>query len=164
VTLNDAVPAALERLRARGLALSVVHQAGRGKEDGPRRTYRQSGVEAQVTPFLDDVPAAMAASPLVLSRAGAVTLAEICAAGRPAVLFPLALAAGHQLENARALERAGAAEVVEGAVETAALADRLGRLLEPRSLASMARAARALGRPEAAASIAALIEETVARR
>jgi UDP-N-acetylglucosamine--N-acetylmuramyl-(pentapeptide) pyrophosphoryl-undecaprenol N-acetylglucosamine transferase len=162
--LNEAVPPALDRLRQRGLPLSVVHQSGRGKEDGPRRAYSESAIDARVTPFLDDVPGAMAASHLVLSRAGAVTLAEICAAGRPAVLFPLALAAGHQVENARALERAGAAEVVEGAVETAVLAERLGRLLEPRSLSSMARAARSLGRPGAAAAIAALIEETVARR
>jgi UDP-N-acetylglucosamine--N-acetylmuramyl-(pentapeptide) pyrophosphoryl-undecaprenol N-acetylglucosamine transferase len=164
--LNDAVPAALECLRReRGLRISVVHQAGRGKEEGPRRAYASSGVEARVTPFLDDVPGAMAASHLVLSRAGAVTLAEICAAGRPAVLFPLALAAAHQLGNARALERAGAAEVVEGAaVETAALAERLGRLLQPARLASMAKAARSLRRPGAAAAIADLVEETVSRR
>ena len=68
-------------------------------------------------PFLDDVPGAMASSHLVLSRAGAVTLAEICAAGRASVLFPLARAGGHQAANARALERAGAAAVVEGAIE-----------------------------------------------
>jgi UDP-N-acetylglucosamine--N-acetylmuramyl-(pentapeptide) pyrophosphoryl-undecaprenol N-acetylglucosamine transferase len=164
MTLNDAVPAALDRLHRRGLALSVVHQSGRGKEEGPRRAYEKSGVDARVTPFLDDVAGAMAASHLVLSRAGAVTLAEICAAGRPALLFPLALAAGHQVENARALERAGAAEVVEGPVEAAALAERLGRLLEPLSLASMAGASRSLGRPGAAAAIADLIEETVASR
>jgi UDP-N-acetylglucosamine--N-acetylmuramyl-(pentapeptide) pyrophosphoryl-undecaprenol N-acetylglucosamine transferase len=171
VALNDVVPAALERLRrARGLAISVLHQAGRGKEEGPRRAYASSGIEAEVTPFLDDVPGAMASSHLVLSRAGAVTLAEICAAGRPALLFPLALAAGHQLGNALALERAGAAEVVEAAAAAgaedaiAALADRLARLLEPERLASMARAARSLRRPAAAAAIADLVEETVACR
>jgi UDP-N-acetylglucosamine--N-acetylmuramyl-(pentapeptide) pyrophosphoryl-undecaprenol N-acetylglucosamine transferase len=166
--LNEAVPATLVRWiaarRGREPAIAVVHQAGHGKEDAPRRAYQASGIAAEVTPFLDDVPGAMAASHLVLSRAGAVTLAEICAAGRPALLFPLALAAGHQLENARALERAGAAEVVEGTVEATALLERLERLLDPRRLAAMAAAARALARPQAASSIADLIEETVDRR
>jgi UDP-N-acetylglucosamine--N-acetylmuramyl-(pentapeptide) pyrophosphoryl-undecaprenol N-acetylglucosamine transferase len=163
-TLNDLLPAALEALYRSGPTFSVLHQAGRGKEEAPRAAYAASGVEAKVTPFLDDVPGAMAASHLVLSRAGAVTLAEICAAGRPAMLFPLVLAAGHQVENARALERAGAAEVVEGAVTPAQLQERLARLLDAERLASMAGAARSLGRPDAASAIADLVEETVACR
>jgi UDP-N-acetylglucosamine--N-acetylmuramyl-(pentapeptide) pyrophosphoryl-undecaprenol N-acetylglucosamine transferase len=186
-TLNRLVPEALRCLRSApaapagagsgiAAAIEVLHQAGRGKEDATRALYAACGVRAEVTPFLDDVPAAMAASHLVLSRAGAVTLAEICAAGRPALLFPLALAAGHQLENARALERAGAAEVVEAgppepgpeaaaaAVDAQALAARLGRLLERPRLESMAAAARALARPGAAAAIADLVEETVSGR
>jgi UDP-N-acetylglucosamine--N-acetylmuramyl-(pentapeptide) pyrophosphoryl-undecaprenol N-acetylglucosamine transferase len=93
-----------------------------------------------------------------------VTLAEICAAGRAAVLFPLALAAGHQLENAKALERAGAAVVVEGPVEAEVLAATLARLLDPLLLVGMGRAARAMARPRAAESIADLVEETVSRR
>ena len=164
-TLNESVPAALDRLRRdRGLAFSVVHQAGQGKEEAPRRAYAASGIDAQVASFLDDVPSAMAASHLVLSRAGAVTLAEICAAGRAAVLFPLALAAGHQIENAKALERAGAAAVVEGPVETAALAETLARLLDPLLLAGMGQAARSMARPRAAESIADLVSEAVASR
>jgi UDP-N-acetylglucosamine--N-acetylmuramyl-(pentapeptide) pyrophosphoryl-undecaprenol N-acetylglucosamine transferase len=163
--LNESVPAALDRLRRdRGLAVSVVHQAGRGKEDAPRRAYAASGIDAQVVSFLDDVPSAMAASHLVLSRAGAVTLAEICAAGRAAVLFPLALAAGHQIGNAKALERAGAAAVVEAPVETAALAEILARLLDPLLLTGMGQAARSMARPRAAESIADLVQEAVASR
>lgn len=173
-TLNQVVPAALERLRDSGVELSVLHQAGRGKEGEPRAAYAASGVAAEVTAFLDDVPGAMAECHLVLSRAGAVTLAEICAAGRPALLLPLQLAAGHQLANARALERAGAASVVEPAprgqgptAEAAgaeALAQRLGRLLQRERLCSMAEAARTLARPGAAGAIADLVEETVAGR
>ena len=179
--LNQAVPEALDRLRGeRGLSITVLHQAGRGKDMATRAAYAALGLAAEVTPFLDDVPGAMAASHLVLSRAGAVTLAEICAAGRPALLFPLHLAAGHQLENARALERAGAAEVLEagptrpreeagapeapGALDVAALAERLSRLLDRERLASMARAARGLARPAAAAAIADLVDDTVANR
>jgi UDP-N-acetylglucosamine--N-acetylmuramyl-(pentapeptide) pyrophosphoryl-undecaprenol N-acetylglucosamine transferase len=165
--LNQVVPDALDRLRReRGVALSVLHQAGAGKEQEPRAAYAASGVEAEVTPFLDDVPGAMAASHLVLSRAGAVTLAEICAAGRPSLLFPLALAAGHQLENARALELAGAAQAAAGAEATdaAALAGRLALLLRREPLAAMARAARTLARPRAASTIVDLVEEAVATR
>jgi UDP-N-acetylglucosamine--N-acetylmuramyl-(pentapeptide) pyrophosphoryl-undecaprenol N-acetylglucosamine transferase len=159
-SLNEAVPGALDRLtRERGVEISVLHQAGRGKEEAPRRAYAASGVRAEVTPFLDDVPGAMAASHLVLSRAGAVTLAEICAAGRAAVLFPLALAAGHQLENAKALERAGAALVVEGKVDAVALAQTIAPLLDATRLSAMGRAARALARPRAAESIADLAQE-----
>jgi UDP-N-acetylglucosamine--N-acetylmuramyl-(pentapeptide) pyrophosphoryl-undecaprenol N-acetylglucosamine transferase len=165
VTLNESVPAALERLRReRGLAISVLHQAGRGKEEAPRQAYAASGVDARVVPFLDDVPGAMAASHLVLSRAGAVTLAEISASGRAAVLFPLALAAGHQLENAKAFERAGAAAVVEAPVEAAALAATVARLLDPLLLAGMGSAARSMARPRAAESIADLVSEAVTGR
>jgi UDP-N-acetylglucosamine--N-acetylmuramyl-(pentapeptide) pyrophosphoryl-undecaprenol N-acetylglucosamine transferase len=164
VTLNEVVPAAIDRLRRDGAAITVLHQAGRGKEDGPRSAYAASGIDATVTAFLDDVPGAMAASHLVLSRAGAVTLAEICAAGRAAVLFPLALAAGHQVENARALERAGAAAVVEGPVEAAALAATMARLLDARRLDEMGRAARTLARPHAAESIADLVTEVTTSR
>ena len=133
------------RCRRRSIACGAIADSrsrwcirpARGKEEAPRRAYAASGIDAQVVSFLDDVPSAMAASHLVLSRAGAVTLAEICAAGRAAVLFPLALAAGHQIENAKALERAGAAAVVEGPVETAALAETLARLLDPLLLTGM---------------------------
>jgi UDP-N-acetylglucosamine--N-acetylmuramyl-(pentapeptide) pyrophosphoryl-undecaprenol N-acetylglucosamine transferase len=163
--LNEAVPSALDRLRRdRGLAISVVHQAGRGKEKATLVAYAASGIDARVVSFLDDVPGEMAASHLVLSRAGAVTLAEICAAGRAAVLFPLALAAGHQLENAKALERAGAAAVVEGPIAAEALAATLARLLDPMLVVGMGRAARTMARPRAAESIADLVEETVSIR
>ena len=91
-------------------------------------------------------------------------MAEICAAGRASVLFPLALAAGHQVANARALERAGAAAVVEGEIEAAELQRVLERLLDPLLLAGMGSAARALARPRAAESIAELVTEAVAAR
>jgi UDP-N-acetylglucosamine--N-acetylmuramyl-(pentapeptide) pyrophosphoryl-undecaprenol N-acetylglucosamine transferase len=165
-TLNQVVPRALEALRqAHGFGVSVLHQAGRGKVEATREAYASTGVVAEVATFLDDVPAAMAGAHLVLSRAGAVTLAEIAAAGRPALLFPLHLAAGHQVENARALERAGAAEVVEPreAADVGVVAARLARLFDRQRLESMAAAARTLARPAAAASIADLVDQAVAR-
>lgn len=153
-TLNRLLPAAVERLRDRGLAVEVLHQAGAGKVEEPTRAYGRSGATAEVVPFLDDVPGAMARSHLVLSRCGAITLAEICAAGRPAVLFPLSLAGGHQLENARILERAGAAVVLADEAEAGELADLLTVVLESQRLAEMAAAAHRLATPEAAARIA----------
>jgi UDP-N-acetylglucosamine--N-acetylmuramyl-(pentapeptide) pyrophosphoryl-undecaprenol N-acetylglucosamine transferase len=165
VALNELVPAALDRLRRdSGIELSVLHQTGGGKEEAARRAYASSGIEAEVVPFLDDVPGAMASSHLVLSRAGAVTLAEICGAGRASVLFPLALAGGHQAANARALERAGAAAVVEGATEAPELASRLERVLDPLLLAGMGSAARSMARPRAAESIADLVVEITRSR
>lgn len=114
-----------------------------------------SDVQVEVVDFLDDIAIAMAESHLVLSRAGAVTLAEICAVGRGAILVPLEIAGGHQRSNAMALAAAGAAVVVEQSrlEELDAL---LESLLEDRDrLRSMARAARALANPGAAREIAA---------
>jgi UDP-N-acetylglucosamine--N-acetylmuramyl-(pentapeptide) pyrophosphoryl-undecaprenol N-acetylglucosamine transferase len=108
-----------------------------------------------VTPFIDDVPAALAAAHLVVSRAGAITLAELCAAGRPSVLVPLSIAAGHQEGNAAALAREGAARLLAGADANAGrLAAVLAELLGDRAaLQRMADAARRLGRPGAADAI-----------
>lgn len=170
-------PGLLERLPG----LTVVHQTGAALLDGTREAYERAGIavagpddpeggadgavagrarpRVRVTPFIEDVAGAMAASHLVVSRAGAITVAEIAAAGRPSVLVPLGLAEGHQGDNARALEAAGAAAALfEEELEAGlagALAERLGQLLADRDgLEAMARAARALARPDAAAAIA----------
>ena len=116
-------------------------------------------------PFIADVAAAMAGADLVVSRAGALTVAEIAAAGRPAVLVPLTLAEGHQRDNARTLEAAGAARVVEAAPGepvplAAGLAPALAELLADRpALAAMGRAARSLARPGATEEIAGWLVE-----
>ncbi|MBV8200331.1 MAG: UDP-N-acetylglucosamine--N-acetylmuramyl-(pentapeptide) pyrophosphoryl-undecaprenol N-acetylglucosamine transferase, partial [Acidobacteria bacterium] len=122
--------------------------------------------QAEVVPFLDDVAGAMAACHLLVSRAGAVTIAEICAAGRAALLAPLAIALGHQQDNASLLAAAGGAEVLAlPDLEPAPLAARLGALLgDGERLAAMGRAARALARPDAAAAIAGLLETLAGRR
>src|SRR4029079_10118314 len=88
-----------------------------------------AGDPVELLPFVDDVPAALAAAHLVVSRAGAITLAELCAAGRPAVLVPLSIAAGHQRGNAEALQQSGAARLLAGESATPRrLADLLGDL------------------------------------
>jgi UDP-N-acetylglucosamine--N-acetylmuramyl-(pentapeptide) pyrophosphoryl-undecaprenol N-acetylglucosamine transferase len=120
-----------------------------------------AGPRVAVVPFLGDVAGAMAESHLVLSRAGAITVAEICAAGRPALLAPLAIAQGHQLGNAQLLARAGGAEVLApDDLGPEPLAARIVSLLADRArLARMGEAARSLARPDAAAAIAGRLAE-----
>lgn len=166
--LNRVLPRALRRLAATGDSLrgvSVLHQAGEKLLAEAEEAYATSdlaaiGVGARVVPFVDDVAGEMAASHLLISRAGAITLAEICAAGRPSLLVPLSLAGAHQVYNAEAVAAAGAARVVrEDEVDEERLAAALGDLLGDRQrLATMGRAARALARRDAAAAIADRVE------
>ncbi len=157
--LNELVPAALVALAQRGLEFQVLHQAGRGKDLATRQAYVEQGVEEQVVveAFLDDVAAAMGNSHLVISRAGAITLAEICAAGRAAVLVPLAAAAGsHQVVNAERLAATGAARALgPGAATVEALTASLAEIFgDPPRLQRMAAAASSLARINAAERIA----------
>ncbi|HEX6199371.1 MAG TPA: undecaprenyldiphospho-muramoylpentapeptide beta-N-acetylglucosaminyltransferase [Thermoanaerobaculia bacterium] len=169
LSVNLALPRALTGeggLLARVPGLRVVHQTGSAHLEATRAAYEEAGVPGEavrLVPFIDDVAGAMARARLVVSRAGALTVAEIAAAGRPAVLVPLTLAEGHQRENARALERAGAARVVEAEPEApsrpellaAVLAPTLAELLAaPEVLTRMGRAGRALARPGATGEIA----------
>jgi UDP-N-acetylglucosamine--N-acetylmuramyl-(pentapeptide) pyrophosphoryl-undecaprenol N-acetylglucosamine transferase len=163
--LNQALPAAAARLLDAMPELRIVHQAGARNLEETRAAYAAAGrgvaERAEVVPFLDDVAGAMAGCHLLVSRAGAITVAEICAAGRAALLVPLAIAEGHQLGNAEALAAAGGAEVLAAAdLAAEPLAARLRALLaDGERLAGMGRAARSLARQDAAAAIAALLAE-----
>jgi UDP-N-acetylglucosamine--N-acetylmuramyl-(pentapeptide) pyrophosphoryl-undecaprenol N-acetylglucosamine transferase len=110
-----------------------------------------------IRPFIDPIADAYAAADLVVGRAGAMTIAELCAWGLPAILIPLpTAAAGHQLSNARALHDAGAAVLLEQALASAsALTDRIGALLgDPAGLAGLSQAALLRAHPDAADFIA----------
>ncbi|HZB93208.1 MAG TPA: undecaprenyldiphospho-muramoylpentapeptide beta-N-acetylglucosaminyltransferase, partial [Stellaceae bacterium] len=120
--LSQVVPAAFalmpEALRRR---LRVTQQARAEDLEGVRRAHRASGVAAELAPFFNDVPERLARAHLVISRAGASTMAELAMVGRPAILVPYPHAADdHQTANARALEKAGGAWVVPQAEFTAA--------------------------------------------
>ena len=120
------------------------------------RAYVAFEEAAEVVSFVDDMAKAYASAALVIARAGATTLAEVCAIGRPAILVPYPHAADdHQARNAEALERAGAAVCIrESALDPDALAAQVARLLDGASARkTMAEAARAHGRPDAAAAI-----------
>jgi UDP-N-acetylglucosamine--N-acetylmuramyl-(pentapeptide) pyrophosphoryl-undecaprenol N-acetylglucosamine transferase len=126
-----------------------------------RQAYQERGLPAEVHAFIENVPGALARADLVISRAGANTVAELAAAGKAAVLIPFPGAADqHQLANARVLARAGAARIIEQMDLTPAnLVSEVRALLgAPARLEEMERAARSLARPDAAASIADLIE------
>jgi UDP-N-acetylglucosamine--N-acetylmuramyl-(pentapeptide) pyrophosphoryl-undecaprenol N-acetylglucosamine transferase len=162
--INEAMPAAAARLIARFPALRIVHQAGARNLEEARAAYARAGLgvyQVEVVPFLDDVAGAMAASHLLVSRAGAITLAEICAAGRASLLVPLAISKGHQVENARLLATAGGAEMIpSNELSAESLAARLETLLaDGGRLAAMGRSARALAHPRAVADIADRVEE-----
>jgi UDP-N-acetylglucosamine--N-acetylmuramyl-(pentapeptide) pyrophosphoryl-undecaprenol N-acetylglucosamine transferase len=146
--------------------VEVVHQVGHGQLEETQLTYRQSdlgNLETRLVPFLDDVAGEMAAADLVISRAGAVTVAEICAAGRAALLVPLALAGGHQVANARRLESSGGAFVLAPeAVDAESLSRLLASLLEDRpQLRTMGSKLRGLARPRAAESVADLLQQAL---
>ena len=155
--LNELVPRAVAAATALP-DLTVLHQCGAANVEAVRRLWEASGAagRAEVVPFVGDVAAAMAASSVVVSRAGAITLAEICAAGRPSILVPLSLAGAHQEANARALEGQGAAHLMlEAEATPTALAAKLADLFSnPNQLRAQGRTARTLARRGAAAAIA----------
>jgi UDP-N-acetylglucosamine--N-acetylmuramyl-(pentapeptide) pyrophosphoryl-undecaprenol N-acetylglucosamine transferase len=128
------------------------------------KAYQERGFAAEVCKFIEDMPGAFAQADLVISRAGATAVAELAAAGKAALLVPFPAAADrHQAENARVLERAGAARVIEqGQLTRERLAEAVCGLLDhPQSLAEMERKAQTLAQPGAAARIAETIEELV---
>jgi UDP-N-acetylglucosamine--N-acetylmuramyl-(pentapeptide) pyrophosphoryl-undecaprenol N-acetylglucosamine transferase len=154
-SLNEAVPRALAHL---GETVHVVHQCGRAHEEVARALYTELGFgsRARIAPFIDDMPAALGAADLVIGRAGAGAVAEICAVGRPSLLVPYPFAGDHQKLNADSITREGAALWVPSAEATPVrLATELRSLMDqPERLATMAATARRLGRPNAAHTIA----------
>jgi UDP-N-acetylglucosamine--N-acetylmuramyl-(pentapeptide) pyrophosphoryl-undecaprenol N-acetylglucosamine transferase len=164
-SLNEAVPAAVAELGG-GFIARVVHQSGERDCRMVAAAYERAGVEAEVRPFFNDMPARYDAADLVICRAGALTLAELCLAGRPALLVPYPHAAhNHQEYNARRQEAAGAAAVIlENELSGVRLAAGLKGMLEvPGRLPGMAAAAAALARPRAAAEIVAALAAYIDR-
>ncbi len=153
--LNDVVPDAIARV---GRSLEVVHQAGPDKETGLRDRYRRLGIQrCEVIPFIDDMPGALAAAHIVVSRAGAGAVSEICAVGRPSILVPYPYAADdHQQHNAEALQRVGAARLLPARdLSVERLAAELESLVgQDQTLVGMSESAAAQGAPDAARTVA----------
>jgi UDP-N-acetylglucosamine--N-acetylmuramyl-(pentapeptide) pyrophosphoryl-undecaprenol N-acetylglucosamine transferase len=160
--LNRAMVDALPILRGRGIDLDLRHQTGAQDVDEVRAAYARLGVPARVEPFIGDMGAAYAAADVVVARAGAMTCAEVTAAGLPALLVPYPHAADdHQRRNAEVLASAGAAEIIaDDQLDGVRLASALGALFEdPAKRTVMAARAHALGRPDAAARV---VDECIA--
>ena len=160
--LNNAVPQAAALL---GLPMQIVHQCGEKMLDEARRAYTDAGVAAHVEPFIADMAGAYAWADLVVCRAGALTLAELCAVGVGSVLVPFPQAVDdHQTRNADYLVERGAAVLLK---QDANLASRLHEVLVELSAdagkrLAMAEAARALARPDAAERVADAVLATIA--
>ena len=151
--INVAMVEAAAQLAAGRPHLRLVHQTGERDVDMVRAAYRTAGLQAVVEPFLYDMGRQLGQADVVVCRAGATTLAEITAAGRPAILVPLPTATDdHQRKNAEALAEHGAAEVLlQRDMKGDALASRILTLAADRDRrARMATAARRLARPDAA--------------
>jgi UDP-N-acetylglucosamine--N-acetylmuramyl-(pentapeptide) pyrophosphoryl-undecaprenol N-acetylglucosamine transferase len=154
--INMAMVEAAARLATHPGRLAITHQTGERDLERVREAYRAAGLEARVEPYLFAMDREMKGADLVICRAGATTIAELTAAGRPALLVPLPTATDdHQRKNAVILSSAGAADIIEQRMLTgAALAERILALAGDRArLATMAAAARRLARPDAARAI-----------
>jgi len=178
--INQAMIQSLAGLRARVPALHIIHQTGQRDYEVVRAAYEQAGMlsataspnaapdatpataSAEVHKFIDDMPATFARADLLVCRSGASTVGEITAAGKPAIFVPFPHAADdHQNVNARALERAGAAVVVEESnLEAAYLVDTIATMLnDPARLSSMSAAAKSLAHPKAVEEIAEMVRK-----
>lgn len=165
-TLNAAMVGAAPALAAAlPGGIDITHQTGDRDRDVVREGYRQAGVAACVQAFFEDVAGEMHAADLAVCRAGATTLAEISAAGLPAIIVPLPRAAGdHQRRNAAALTDVGAAEVVEQDDARRVLAGRVAALAgDAERRHRMSAAARRLARPDAAWRVVDRAEELMGR-
>jgi UDP-N-acetylglucosamine--N-acetylmuramyl-(pentapeptide) pyrophosphoryl-undecaprenol N-acetylglucosamine transferase len=161
-TLNQAARASWPLFRQSGLAVRWIHQAGAGAAAELEKAFAASGLEGKVTEFIADMPAAFAEADLVICRSGAGAVAELAAAGKPSILAPFPHAADqHQLRNAEAMAKAGAARLVPDAEMSG---ERLVREVselaaDSAALVRMGQAARRLARPGAAERAADLLEE-----
>jgi UDP-N-acetylglucosamine--N-acetylmuramyl-(pentapeptide) pyrophosphoryl-undecaprenol N-acetylglucosamine transferase len=162
--LNECVPQALA-LCPMPERPQVTHQTGEANFASVQAGYRSAGVDAELLPFIDDMAARLAECDVVVCRAGAVTVSELCAAGVASVLVPLVVSTtSHQRDNAAHMAAHGAAiHLPQGELAPQRLADLL-RGLTREALLAMANKARALAMPRAAQRVADEIEALVARK
>ena len=143
--------------------LQVTQQCRAEDIEDVRARYAALGIPADLATYIQDMPDKLAWTHLVIARAGASTIAELTAAGRPAILIPLPSATDdHQTANAREMAKAGGARMIsQGSFTPLELAKQMQKLgLEPDALANAASRARFVGRPNAASDLADLVERT----
>ena len=156
--LNTLLPQALTGNDALPKGFKVIHQTGRADETAVRTAYLAAGIEAEVAAFFTDMAGVYTKASLVVSRAGATTLAELTALGKPSILVPFPFAADdHQRKNAEALVAGGAARMLlEEGLSAKSLGQEIVRVMTDQGLRQqMSQAAKRLAKPEAVATIMA---------
>ena len=159
--INRAVVDSLDLLAARKNQLFIVHQTGERDYNAVRVAYARREFNAEVSPFIDNMAERFAQADVIVCRAGAITVAEVSAAGRAAIFIPFGAATdAHQLRNARAMEAAGAAKVLpQDQLTPERLTSELFSLLDqPQRISEIEQNARALARPRAVEDIVELLE------
>jgi UDP-N-acetylglucosamine--N-acetylmuramyl-(pentapeptide) pyrophosphoryl-undecaprenol N-acetylglucosamine transferase len=160
--INQAVTGAISEVLRQIPALRIIHQTGERDYNEVRAAYERAGIAAEVSPFIDNMPQAFARADLLVCRSGASTVAEIAAAGKPAIFVPFPQAADdHQRRNAEAIVQGGGAVLI---AQSELSPDRLARTLveylnEPLRLQQMGERARALSHHDAAGRVARMLAE-----
>ncbi|MGO9862018.1 MAG: undecaprenyldiphospho-muramoylpentapeptide beta-N-acetylglucosaminyltransferase [Terriglobales bacterium] len=159
--INLAMMESLAGLRLKVPGIYIIHQTGQHEYDRVLAAYMRSEISGEVHKFIDDMPDTFGRADLLVCRSGASTVGEITAAGKPAIFVPFPAAADdHQNVNARALERSGAAVVVEESnLGAAYLVDTIAVLMgDAGRLRSMSAAAKSLAHPKAVEEIAEMVK------
>jgi len=159
--LNQAARESWPLFRASNFPISILHQTGRADFEETRAAFLESGIDGEVLAFIENMPAAYASADLVVSRSGAGAVGELAAAGKPSILVPFPYAADqHQLRNAQAFERAGAARLI---LDAEMNGERLFQAVTEAApqKEQMGAAARALSRPGATKRVADILEELI---
>jgi UDP-N-acetylglucosamine--N-acetylmuramyl-(pentapeptide) pyrophosphoryl-undecaprenol N-acetylglucosamine transferase len=165
-TLNEAARGSWSYFRENRSPVRFIHQTGTAAHAVLAQKFAESRMEGEVTPFIDDMPAAFARADLVICRAGAGAVAELAAAGKPSVLVPLPTAADqHQLRNAEAFQKGGASVLVQDAeMDGGRLFEEVEKLrTHPELLHRMGEKARLFAHPDAARRAANVLEEAFTR-
>lgn len=160
--LNEAGKASWPLFQKQSFPIRWLHQTGSDDQAGMAQAFTESGSEGQVVAFVDNMPQAFAQSDLVVCRSGAGAVAELAAAGKPSILVPFPYAADqHQLRNAEAMSKAGAARLI---LDKECTGEELFHTIqtmanEPGLLERMGRAARGFAAPQAAQRAADILEQ-----
>jgi UDP-N-acetylglucosamine--N-acetylmuramyl-(pentapeptide) pyrophosphoryl-undecaprenol N-acetylglucosamine transferase len=164
--LNDAARESWKRFAEARLPLRIIHQTGSAMQRELQQQFQHTGLNGEVTAFLDNMPSAFASADLVVCRSGASTVSELAAAGKASVLVPFPFAADdHQLRNAEAMTGIGGARMVLDQEMTGVrLFLEVSELAEsPATLRQMSEQARALAKPGAARRAVEVLEQLAMR-
>jgi UDP-N-acetylglucosamine--N-acetylmuramyl-(pentapeptide) pyrophosphoryl-undecaprenol N-acetylglucosamine transferase len=165
-TLNESARDSWPLFAMASRRIRLIHQTGVEAHEALLPEFDEKGIDGELLPFIDNMPAAFARADLIICRSGASTVAEIAAAGKAALLVPFPYAADdHQFRNAEAMANAGAARLVlDKEMNGRRLFDEVMRLAgELDLLQSMGEKAREFGKPGAAERAAAVLEELAVR-